>query len=752
MLGAISLLATTTLSAQVGTPGKVHWGTSDYVEYVEGNLPIVISAPHGGYIKAKSIPNRSYGVVLQDRRTQELSRALAEELRRRTGRQPHLIVAHLHRVKLDPNRDIKEAAQGNKEAELAWREFHAFTDRARASVTKRFGFGHYYDMHGHGHPIPWVEIGYALTASELNLSNTRLAHPSFRDKSTIRAVASRQSVYFPAILRGVDSLGGLLQAKGVLCVPSPKHPGPGNQKYFTGGYNVRRHGSRDGGVIDGTQLEHPWSIRQSARTHAPYVVQLADSIEAFFKKWYGYDLRSGGRLGIDVIERWTSEGGRRAKLRVWRSGGTLAARDVPLEVSGSATPGVDYRALPKVVRFAAQQKAVDLELVPIDDRIVEGNESVVVRLSGGRDIVAPNRAELVLHDDEGHPRHEISLGLEGIAGRDESGNQRDATLVGGPKSIDARHGRGLEFNGSSQALRVRDFDYAPRGAFSLSFWLRGRSKTHSGYRYIVSHGGFNRPSSVNVYFAESSKTLRTHVVFDNAQVENNPLDVAVDVLDSKWHHYCLVVRPRGMSEVWIDGARRAQTAYAGTRLDPSGDLWFASRNDRSSSRFYLGALDEIGLWSRALAPAEVAALYAWRAGRVELVGPGCVGSAGTPNHDLDGRPELGLRRRLVLVRSPGSAPCILGLGASSKNWLRVPLPIPLDALGARGCALRVSLDAMIALVSDARGQLSVEFPSPLEPRLIGAHLHSQFVLFDPKANSLGLTVSNAQRHVFGGVR
>ena len=741
--------------AQTGTPGKVHWGTSHYVEYVEGNLPIIISAPHGGYIKAKSIPNRSYGVVNQDRRTQELARALAAELRRRTGREPHLVVSHLHRVKLDPNREIKEAAQGNKEAEQAWREFHAFVEKASDSVTKSFGFGHCYDMHGHAHPIPWVEIGYALSASELNLSDSRLQHPSYRDKSTIRAVAARQLVAFPAILRGVDSLGGQLQAKGVLCVPSPKHPGPGKQKYFNGGYNVRRHGSRDGGVIDATQLEHPWSIRQSSRTHAPYVIQLADAIEVFFKKWYRYDLRSGERVGVQVLERWASEGGRRAKLRVWRSGGQLGARDIALDVGGTAKPGSDYRALATTVRFAAQQRFVDLDVVPFDDKAVEGNESIVVRLRGGRELTAPNSAELVLHDDEGHAQHAFSLGLETIKNGkslDESGNHRNAQVIGSAQVVPARHGRGVAFDGSKQALRIADFAYAQSGEFSLSFWFRGRAKTSSGYRYLVSHGNYGQPSSLSVYFAEGSKTLRTHLVFGNAQVENNPLDVAVDVLDDKWHHYCLIVRPRRFSEVWLDGTRRAQSVHAGDRFDPSGDLWFASRSDRSVSRYFLGTLDEVGLWSRALAPAEVSALHAWRAGRVETVGPGCIGSAGSAHHEIDGRPELGLRRKLFLDRSPAATPCILGLGSSSRNWNQLPLPFHLDALGARGCALRISLDAMIALVSDAQGQVIVEFPSPLEPKLIGARLHTQFVIYDPKGNSLGITLSNAQRHVFGGVR
>lgn len=90
------------------------------MEYLAGNLPIIVSAPHGGLLSPTSIPDRDCAgcTTVNDFNTQELARAFAEAVHERTGCWPHLIFNKLHRRKLDANRDIAEAADGNPDAEL----------------------------------------------------------------------------------------------------------------------------------------------------------------------------------------------------------------------------------------------------------------------------------------------------------------------------------------------------------------------------------------------------------------------------------------------------------------------------------------------------------------------------------------------------------------------------------------------------------------------------------------------------------
>ena len=58
---------------------------------------------------------------------------------------PHVVRCHLHRSKVDANRDLGEAAFGNADAGLAWKEYHDFIDKAKRSITGRVL---YVDIHG----------------------------------------------------------------------------------------------------------------------------------------------------------------------------------------------------------------------------------------------------------------------------------------------------------------------------------------------------------------------------------------------------------------------------------------------------------------------------------------------------------------------------------------------------------------------------------------------------------------------------
>lgn len=71
-----------------------------------------------------------------------------------------------------------------------------------------------------------------------------------------------------------------------------------------------------------------------------------------------------------------------ALFRIQRSGPTGSALSVPLLLSGSATAD-DYQTLPDYVEIPAGQSSVDIELIPVDDGVEEGPETVEVRLADG---------------------------------------------------------------------------------------------------------------------------------------------------------------------------------------------------------------------------------------------------------------------------------------------------------------------------------------------------------------------------------
>jgi len=277
-------------------PGKSYFGRRDYVVYVPGELPVILSAAHGGPVKASEIPDRTYGVTLNDTYSLELTYEMQSAFRRLTGQAPHMVIVRLHRSKLDANRAIEEAAQGNAYAELAWAEFQDWIETARSIVADDFGGGLYFDIHGHAHDIKRVELGYLLSASELNRPDTALDSLAVAARSSIRAIAAASSLRFSRLLRGPVSLGGFYEAEDIPVVPGPTNPGPGDDAYWNGGYNTLVHGSRGAGeVVSGVQLEHHYpGLRDTEANRRAYARKAARAIREFMLEHYGFFEAEGG--------------------------------------------------------------------------------------------------------------------------------------------------------------------------------------------------------------------------------------------------------------------------------------------------------------------------------------------------------------------------------------------------------------------------------------------------------------------------
>ncbi|MDW3648485.1 MAG: T9SS type A sorting domain-containing protein [Bacteroidia bacterium] len=247
-------------------PGESYFSSDNYVEYIAGNLPLIISVPHGGELKPQSIPDRDCSgcVYVKDSYTQELGREIAAAIQLQTGCYPHVVINLLHREKLDANRAIGEAADSNPEAEAAWTSYHAFIDSSENQIMQAFGKGLFLDLHGHGHDIQRIELGYLLSGSELRRPNSSLNDSLYINDISIRnlILADGQSNSLSQLVRGTQSLGALLEDRNYPSVPSDLDPAPQNgESYFSGGYNTRRYGSQQGGSIDAIQAECNQDIR-----------------------------------------------------------------------------------------------------------------------------------------------------------------------------------------------------------------------------------------------------------------------------------------------------------------------------------------------------------------------------------------------------------------------------------------------------------------------------------------------------------
>ena len=268
--------------------GSIYYGRESYIEYYAGNLPIILSAPHGGQLIPDEISDRTYGTLVTDANTYELTKTIMDSMIVKFGGYPHVILCKLKRTKLDANRDSIEAAQENRYALRAWQEYHHYIEVAKKKIEDSQGNGLFIDIHGHGkNPDGFYDLrtwlGYLISSEELDQSDEILNTNSYQSKSSINNWVDSSSYSFIEVLRGKVSFGSILDSLGYKSLPSENDLSPSGMRYFSGGYNTARHGSRGGGVISAIQIELPkLGIRENQSTWSSFSKSINSTISTYY--------------------------------------------------------------------------------------------------------------------------------------------------------------------------------------------------------------------------------------------------------------------------------------------------------------------------------------------------------------------------------------------------------------------------------------------------------------------------------------
>ena len=305
-----------------------------------GNTNIVISVPHAGTLGADQTtagnllcptghvlesrkgtpeyPLKSYG---RDAGTDIIARGI-ETLLEKDGMKPHVISCHVHRNKVEVNRDISRKAVQHRgqEGEFIFSMYHRWISQALSMgrETKNVGAALLVDLHGHGHPHNYIELGYRIPGHMLNeIANGKEKSKSSKQKYTVKLLEELKYFSIPDSyldknineiqesykntnwetiltspvkheftmnklikrkfgtsnelieegLTGQSSFAGCLTKylrkmsviDEIECIPSKSKPSPGRLGYYTGGYTVLKHAKWKG--VDAVQVELPIPVR-----------------------------------------------------------------------------------------------------------------------------------------------------------------------------------------------------------------------------------------------------------------------------------------------------------------------------------------------------------------------------------------------------------------------------------------------------------------------------------------------------------
>lgn len=129
---------------------------ANLVRIQSGDLPIILSAPHGGQfdvpdVDVRKIEGRPTGgrgyVVSRDRGTEELAIEAAAAIEKEFGKKPYFVIARSHRKYVDFNRP-PEIAFDDPDARPVYEQYHEALRQSCVAVQKRFHRGLLLDLHG----------------------------------------------------------------------------------------------------------------------------------------------------------------------------------------------------------------------------------------------------------------------------------------------------------------------------------------------------------------------------------------------------------------------------------------------------------------------------------------------------------------------------------------------------------------------------------------------------------------------------
>jgi hypothetical protein len=200
---------------------------------------------------------------------------------------------------------------------------------------------------------------------------------------------------------------------------------------------------------------------------------------------------------------------------------------------------------------------------------------------------------------------------------DTSGTGNNAT-VSGTSYVAGKVGTHAVDFSSGDYVEVPNDTSLNSATGTVSFWIKTSTSTAGSTASLISKNkALNSANGWHIYLDSNQIAAQIKDVFAaTSTVKAGPV-----LNDGAWHHIVLVFVSGSPSYIYVDGALNSTSAwpwisYTVTTTDPmrmgvNVDGWWGN---------YVGAMDEVALWSRALSAAEVADIYAAQSGTLAGIG------------------------------------------------------------------------------------------------------------------------------------
>jgi N-formylglutamate amidohydrolase len=254
------------LAAQETAVKPVPASPRDMLITVEaGDLPILLSAPHGGTMPIPGIPVRAGKnvdrfVTSRDGNVDKIALLTAKHLEKSLGGRPYLVIARFERKYVDANR-APEAAYEHETAKLHYDAYHRAIQDALVAIKRDWGRGLVVDIHG----------------------QVKTADGIYRGTVDGEAVKQLVSEHGRAAVTGEKSVFGMLEKQGYKVLPGHNDRDQ-VEHFYNGGHITRSYGSHKIADIDALQIEFGDSFRKASALDKT-AADLAAALTVFAKEY-----------------------------------------------------------------------------------------------------------------------------------------------------------------------------------------------------------------------------------------------------------------------------------------------------------------------------------------------------------------------------------------------------------------------------------------------------------------------------------
>lgn len=193
----------------------------------------------------------------------------------------------------------------------------------------------------------------------------------------------------------------------------------------------------------------------------------------------------------------------------------------------------------------------------------------------------------------------------GTTANDFSDNGLDGTLKNGPKYVNGKSGKALEFDGSDDRVEIaHDSKFDFKSKMSVVVWVNPNSTVNELPVICKGNGGGGESFCVDIY----NNAIRFFRRYNNGV---NYVALSTTKIATGYWYHIVGVSDGSNVILYVNGTKYSSSAFSGTFDTNSHEVTIGSRQSRSSSYDYnlKGMIDEVGIYSDALSSTEVKDLY-----------------------------------------------------------------------------------------------------------------------------------------------